>query len=70
MILKGYFKDAHVALLVYDVTLNESWEGVRHWHEQMLASKEECPSVKFVVIGTREDRITMHKDVNLDEILK
>lgn len=55
---------------MYDVTLHESWEGVRHWHEQMKQSAEECPNVKFIVIGTREDRISMHKDVNLDEILK
>ncbi|CAD7958107.1 unnamed protein product [Amoebophrya sp. A120] len=62
LVLKGFFKNAHIALLVYDMTLADSFEGVKHWHQQMLSTPEECPNCQFVIVGTRSD-VTHHEEV-------
>ncbi|CAD7967002.1 unnamed protein product [Amoebophrya sp. A25] len=53
--LKGYFKNADIAVLVYDTTEADSFEGVKHWYSQIQNSPEECPDVRFLVVGTRSD---------------
>ena len=53
---------------MYDLTCEDSWEGVKHWHQQLLDSEDECPGIRLVIIGTRKDRMEQYKDVNLDEI--
>ena len=60
--LKGYFKNANIAILVYDRTLLDSFEGVKHWYSQIKTNTDECPGCRFLVVGTRAD--TDHVEVS------
>ncbi|CAD7971725.1 unnamed protein product [Amoebophrya sp. A25] len=54
--LAGYFKDAKLALLVYDASAGlDSFEGVQHWFAQILMNPEECPGCRAIVVGTHAD---------------
>ena len=33
-----YYRDAHTAILVYDITDRESWNGLTRWYEEIRAN--------------------------------
>ena len=35
---KMYYRDAHCAILVYDITNEESWNGLNQWYEELLSN--------------------------------
>jgi small GTP-binding protein len=49
-----YSRDAHVVLLVYDVTSRASFEGVREWHK--LVKGNTHPNCRYLIVGTKCDR--------------
>eukprot|EP00392_Amoebophrya_sp_AT5.2_P004846 g4855.t1 len=53
-VLAGYFKDAKLALLVYDTTnFSETFAGVQHWHRQILGNPGECPNCQMLLVGCK-----------------
>lgn len=52
-ITKTYYKGAHGALLVYDITKKESFENVKRW---LAETKENASkSINIILIGNKKD---------------
>jgi len=47
-----YYRDAHAALLVYDTTVNESFQRVDHWLREMRAYEPNCV---IYIVGNKID---------------
>mgnify|MGYP001304311310 CR=1 FL=1 len=52
----AYYKGAHVIILTFDVTNDESFNNLTKWHEE--ATKFASPEVKFLVVGNKTDKET------------
>ena len=50
-----YFKDAHAAILVYDVTFRESFESCKKWVQDLNESVEE-PDILIALVGNKSDK--------------
>jgi Ras-related protein Rab-21 len=62
-----YYRDAHGALLVYDITDKDSFDKVQAWVKElrtMLGSK-----VALVIAGNKSD-LERHRTVSADEAEK
>lgn len=51
-ITKSYFRNAHVAILVFDLTEQISYEKLHGWENDVL---ELSPNAKFIVVGNKID---------------
>ncbi len=66
--LAGYFRDARLALLVYDVTnFEDTFDGVKHWHRQILGNPRECPDCVMLVVGCKADGVEVDDLVQDDK---
>lgn len=59
-----YYKDADAALLVYDITKHDSFDGMLRWHKEVTENSK--PNIVIAVAGNKEDLIDYEK-VSLEE---
>ena len=52
-ITRNYFKNAHGIILIYDVTLIESFHNVKNWIKQI--KKEASDKVSIILVGNKID---------------
>lgn len=50
-----YYRDAHAAIIVYDITSISSWGGVERWHEELKNSGS--ADLIIAVAGNKEDLV-------------
>ena len=52
---KMYYRDANAALLVYDITQKESFEGMKRWYEEVKQNSN--ADIVVAIAGNKEDLI-------------
>ena len=52
---KMYYRDANAALLVYDITKHESFDGMKRWYNEVKQNSN--PDIIVAVAGNKEDLI-------------
>ena len=50
-----YYRDAHAAIIVYDITSKSSWSGVERWHEEL--KNNGSANLIIAVAGNKEDLV-------------
>lgn len=60
-----YYKDADAALLVYDITKHDSFDGMLRWHKEVVENSKS--NIVIAVAGNKEDLID-YETVALEEI--
>ena len=60
-----YYRDANAAILVYDITVPESFQGLRRWHEQLV---EHGPKDIIKVIAANKDDLIDKEAVPIEEV--
>lgn len=48
-----YYRDAQVAILVYDITAKESFDTLKKWYEEVLTQGPE--DIVFAIVGNKAD---------------
>ena len=48
----SFYRGAHAAALVYDVSQSQTFIELRKWHEEISSI---CPDIPFVVVGNKTD---------------
>ena len=78
---KMYFRGAHAALIVYDITKRESFERAKYWIEQVLQIEEgqklnrlesevgQNPEIKIFLVGSKCD-MAEKQEVALSDVDK
>ena len=56
---KMYYKDADAAILVYDITKHDSFDGMIRWHKEV--SENSKPGIVIAVAGNKEDLVDLEK---------
>jgi Ras-related protein Rab-5C len=56
-----YYKDAQAAILVYDITVENSWEGLLAWYERL---KQNGPANIVVAIAANKDDLADQETVD------
>ena len=63
---KNFYKDAFIILLVYDITLKESFENLKKtWYVEVMQNGIEKPIL--AIIGNKSDRYEEENTVNEEE---
>lgn len=57
-----YYKDAHAAILVYDITQESSWTGLVNWHQQL---KENGPENMAIAVAGNKDDLAERETVDI-----
>jgi len=72
-VTKAYYRDAHAAFLVFDVTSPESLEHIRTWHASLMSNLKECSNnAKPIVllIGNKNDYKSKVKQEDINKIVE
>lgn len=51
---KSYFRNAHGAILVYDITRRDSFDKLKFWLDELYENTDN-PNIEFVVVGNKID---------------
>lgn len=51
---KMFYRDAKAAIVCYDITNRDSWDGLRSWITELREAEERC---KVFICGTKKDLI-------------
>ena len=65
-IARSYFRDIHVAFIVFDLTNRKSWEGIDNWKDDLFKYNSHNNISKIVLIGTKSDlrnRVVSEKEM-------
>ena len=63
---KNFYKDAFIILLVYDITLKESFENLKKiWYVEVMQNGEEKPLL--AIVGNKSDQYEEENIVNEEE---
>ncbi len=58
-VIKNFFKGISGALLIFDLTKSDTFEGVGVWHSKMMeVLSDENEDVPFILIGNKLDLVT------------
>jgi len=56
-VTKAYYRDAHAALLVFDLTKHESFRSITQWHDQLLKQlNRPAGDLVTILVGNKSDR--------------
>lgn len=55
-LIRLYYKDVHMALLVYDITQHSSFIQLKRWYEELLAQCQ-ASSLIVVIVANKEDLV-------------
>lgn len=72
-VTKAYYRDAHAAFLVFDVTDPESLQHIRDWHKSLMDNlKEHSNNAKPIVIliGNKSDYRPIVKREDINQIVQ
>lgn len=68
-VTRAYYRDAHAAILVFDLTNPKSLENIEVWHSELmesLKSNKNTQSPVIILVGNKNDMksVVSQKDVN------
>ncbi|KAL0232079.1 hypothetical protein PCE1_003075 [Barthelona sp. PCE] len=64
---KSFYREAKIALILYDVTRFDSYDNVRTWHENII---NETPDAKIIILGNKSDLLETDQAPNWTEGIK
>ena len=52
---KMYYRDATAAVLIYDITKKDSFEGLKRWHHELISHGQ--TNIPVIIVGNKEDLV-------------
>ena len=52
---KMYYRDATAAIIVYDITKRDSYEGLKRWHKELTENGPK--DISIIIAGNKEDLV-------------